>query len=113
MGTPDPQQIMNEVMLTIDFGCAERAPFEAVVRVPQKSTVLDVLLQQFPVTTSPKYGMDHFVESIQGVENDFANDRGWRFEVNGRGSNVPAERYLVKNGDWIKWQYRAGSCGQT
>ena len=104
---------MIEVTLTIDFGPAERRLFEAVVTVPEKSTVLDVLLQQFPVTTSPKYGMDHFVEAIQGVANDFANDRGWRFEVNGRGSNVPAERYLVKNGDWIKWQYRAGSCSQT
>ena len=114
MGTPEGSaQIMNDVTLTIDFGSAQRPPFEAVVRVPEKSTVLDVLLQVLPATTSPKYGMDHFVEAIDGVHNDFANDRGWRFEVNGRGCNVPAERYLVKNKDWIKWQYRAGSCGQT
>ena len=54
--------------------------------------------------------MEHFVEEIDGVKNDFASDRGWRFEVNGRRSNVPAERYLVKNGDWIKWLYVVGAC---
>jgi hypothetical protein len=101
---------MIEVTVTIDFGSTGKQRFEAVVTVPEKSTVLDVLLNRLPVTTSPRYGMDQFVEEIDGVRNDFAADRGWRFEVNGRGSNVPAERYLIKNGDWIKWHYLAASC---
>jgi hypothetical protein len=101
---------MIAVTVTIDFGPAERQPFEVMVAVPEKTTVLEVLLQQLPVTTSPKYGMDHFVEEIDGINNDFVNDLGWRFEVNGHRSNVPAERYLVKNGDWIKWSYFVGSC---
>lgn len=101
---------MAKVTVTIDFGSAERQSFEAVVDVPEKSTVLDVLLNSVPIATSPRYGMDHFVEEIDGVRNDFAADRGWRFAVNGRGSNVPAERYLVKTGDWIKWLYGSGSC---
>jgi hypothetical protein len=54
--------------------------------------------------------MEHFVEEIDGIKNDFVADRGWRFEVNGRRSNVPAERYLVKDGDWIKWLYFTGPC---
>jgi len=49
--------------------------------------------------------MDHFVEEIDAIRNDFAADRGWHFEVNGYRSNVPAERYLVKDRDWIKWMY--------
>jgi hypothetical protein len=53
---------MIEVTMTIDFGPAERSPFEVVVTVQEKSTVLDVLLQRLPVTTYPRYGMDHFVE---------------------------------------------------
>jgi len=101
---------MIEVTVTVDFGPAGRKPLEAVVTVPDKSTVLDVLLSRLLVTTSPRYGMEHFVEEIDGVKNDFASDRGWRFQVNGRGSNIPAERYLAKNGDWIKWLYVAGSC---
>jgi hypothetical protein len=101
---------MIQVTVTIDFGPAGKQVFEAVVTVPEKSTVLDVLLNRLPVTTSPRYGMDQFVEKIDGVRNDFAADCGWRFEVNGRGSNVPAERYLVKNGDWIKWLYVTGAC---
>ena len=60
-----------------------------------------------PMATSVSIGMDHFVEEIAGVRNDFATDCGWHFEVNGLGSNVPAERYLVKSGDWIKWLYLA------
>jgi Domain of unknown function (DUF4430) len=81
-----------------------------VVTVPEKSTVLEVLFVRLPVVTSAKHGMDHFVEEIDGIKNDFVGDRGWRFEVNGRRSNVPAERYLVKNGDWIKWLYLDGTC---
>jgi hypothetical protein len=99
-----------EVTVTIDFGPAGRPTFETVVTVPEKSTVLDVLSVQLPIATSPKYGMDHFVEAIGGIRNDFASDRGWHFEVNGLRSNVSAERYLVKNGDWIKWLYLAESC---
>ncbi|HEX9788977.1 MAG TPA: DUF4430 domain-containing protein [Candidatus Binatia bacterium] len=98
------------VTLTIDFGPAGRPPIQTKATVPEKSTVLDVLSSQLPVATSPKYGMEHFVEEIDGIKNDFANDRGWRFEVNGLRSNVPAERYLVKDGDWIKWLYLAAPC---
>jgi Domain of unknown function (DUF4430) len=101
---------MIEVTVTIDFGPARRPTFEAVVTVAEKSTVLDVLSAQLPIATSPKYGMDHFVEEIGGIKNDFASDRGWRFEVNGHRSNVPAERYLVKKGDWVKWLYLEGAC---
>jgi hypothetical protein len=62
------------------------------------------------VVPSHKFGMDHFVEEIDGIKNDFVRDLGWHFEVNGYRSNIPAERYLVKNGDWIKWLYREAAC---
>jgi len=101
------------VTLTIDFGPAGQPQVEKKVTAPEKSTVLDVLSNQLPTNTSCKYGMEHFVEGIDGVENDLVRDRGWRFEVNGLRSNIPAERYLVKNGDWIKWLYLAGSCAST
>ena len=101
---------MIRVTVTIDFGPAARPECEKTVVLTEKSTVLDALASFVPVVTSARYGMDHFVEAINGIENDWAADRGWRFEVNGRGSNVPAERYLAKNGDWIRWRYFAGSC---
>jgi hypothetical protein len=101
---------MIRVTLTIDFGPARKPRCEKMLAVPEKSTVLEALSIAVPVVTSPRYGMDHFVEAIDGIENDLAADHGWRFEVNGRGSNVPAERYLVKDGDWIKWLYSAESC---
>jgi len=104
----EPKRI--QVTVTVDFGSANRSGLEKTVTVIEKSTVLDTLSSLVRVATAPKYGMDHFVEEIDGIKNDFAADCGWRFQVNGRGSNVPAERYLVKNGDWIKWSYVSGSC---
>lgn len=98
---------MVEVTVTIDFGPAGKPQVEKTVMVADKSTVFDALSRAVPVITSHKFGMDHFVEEIDGIRNDFTSDRGWHFEVNGYRSNVPAERYLVKNGDWIKWLYFA------
>jgi hypothetical protein len=98
---------MIEITLTIDFGSAARQLLKKTVALSDGSTVLDALSISVPVVTCGKYGMDHFIEEIDGIKNEFAHDRGWHFEVNGYRSNVPAERYLVKNGDWIKWLYLA------
>lgn len=96
-----------EVTVTVDFGSAGKPRIEKTLVVTDKSTVFEALSLTVPVVTSHKFGMDHFVEEIDGLRNDFASDRGWHFEVNGYRSNVAAERYLVKNGDWIKWLYLA------
>lgn len=101
---------MIKVTVTVDFGIAERRQLEKSFMLSEQSTVLDALRSAAPIVTSRRYAMDHFVEEIDGVKNDFVGDRGWQFEVNGLSSNVPAERYLVKNGDWIKWRYLVGSC---
>jgi Domain of unknown function (DUF4430) len=94
-----------EVTVIVDFGLKARPAIEKRLTLPEKSTVFDALSIAAPVVTSRKFGMDHFVEAIAGIKNDFAGDRGWHFEVNGYRSNVPAERYLLKDGDWIKWLY--------
>ena len=93
------------VTVIIDFRSKTQLPIEKTVTIPEKSTMFDALSAAVPVVTSRRFGMDHFVEEIAGVRNDFASDRGWHFEVNGYRSNVPAERYLVKRGDFIKWLY--------
>ena len=100
---PDNKTI--EVTVIVDFKSQTQRPIEKTLTVPEKSTVFDALSNAVPVVTSRKFGMDHFVEAIAGIENDFASDRGWHFEVNGYRSNVPAERYLLKDGDLIKWLY--------
>jgi hypothetical protein len=100
---PDNKTI--EVTVVIDFRSKTQLPIEKTVTIPDKSTVFDALSATVPVVTSGRFGMDHFVEEIAGIRNDFASDRGWHFEVNGYRSNVPAERYLVKDSDLIKWLY--------
>jgi hypothetical protein len=101
----ESQAGMIAVTVSIDFGSAPRQAFEVTINLTDRSTVFDALQFAVPVVTSHKFGMDHFVEQIDGIRNDFAGDRGWYFEVNGYRSNVPAERYLVKDRDWIKWLY--------
>ena len=96
-----------EATVVIDFRSKTQPPIEKTVTIPEKSTMFDALSAAVLVVTSRKFGMDHFVEEIAGVRNDFASDRGWHFEVNGYRSNVPAERYLVKSGDFIKWLFLA------
>lgn len=95
--------------MVIDFRSETQLPIKKTVTMPEKSSVFDALSATVPVITSRKFGMDHFVEEIAGVRNDFAGDYGWHFEVNGYRSNIPAERYLVKDGDLIKWLYLAAS----
>ena len=102
---PDNKAI--EVTVVIDFGLKTEPLIEKTITMPEKSTVFDALSTAVPVATSRKFGMDHFVEEIAGIRNDFASDQGWHFEVNGYRCNVPAERYLLKNGDLIKWLYLA------
>jgi hypothetical protein len=94
-----------EVTVVIDFRSKAQPVIEKTLAILEKSTVFDALSAAAPVVTSRKFGMDHFVEEIAGIRNDFASDRGWHFEVNGYRSNVPAERYLLKDGDLIKWLY--------
>jgi hypothetical protein len=94
-----------EVTITIDFGSRSDRQIQETISVSEGSTVLDALRITFPVITSYRYGMEYFVEEICGIRNDFMTDGGWHFEVNGYRSNVPAERYLLKRGDWIKWLY--------
>jgi hypothetical protein len=100
-----PEYGTLEVTVSIDFGLENRPRIQKNVAVVEGSTVFDVLRIAVPIVTSRKFGMDHFVEEIAGIRNDFASDRGWHFEVNGYRSNVPAERYLVKGGDLIEWLY--------
>jgi len=89
----------------IDFGSLDRRRMEKRVTVAEPSTVFDALKIAAPVITSRKFGMDHFVETICGFGNDLSGTSGWSFAVNGYRSDVPAERYLVKRGDWIEWMY--------
>ena len=105
MRMPDNKTI--EATVVIDFRSEKQLLIEKTVTMPEKSSVFDALSAAAPVITSRKFGMDHFVEAIAGIQNDLASDGGWHFEVNGYRSNVPAERYLVKDGDFIKWLYLA------
>ena len=100
-----------DIIDSVDVFDVKNGHVETSSRVPEKSTVFDALSASVPVVTSRKFGMDHFVEEIAGIRNDFATDRGWHFEVNGYRSNIPAERYLVKDGDLVKWLYLAHGCG--
>jgi hypothetical protein len=91
--------------MTIDFGSQSERQIQRSCVIAAGSTVLDALRVAVPIVTSRRFGMDYFVEEICGVGNNFETGHGWHFDVNGYRSNVAAERYLLKSGDWIKWLY--------
>jgi len=73
---------MIRVTVTIDFGPAGRQPFEAVVTVPEKSHGARRFCWTGTRNDFSSIWHGPFVEAIDGIKNDLASDRGWRFEVN-------------------------------
>ncbi len=50
---------------------------------------------------------DDKIISINGLENDLVNGKGWRLAVNGGAVGDSAEAYALKEGDHIVWYYGA------
>jgi len=102
-GQPEnPQPKLAKLRIVIDEVIKE---YELEV-VPQKTTVLDLLLE-----AQAKYGLQFgyhgegpsaFIESIAGISN---SERYWLYYVNGEFAQRGAGSQKVKEGDLIEWRY--------
>ena len=45
------------------------------------------------------------VDGINGVFNDFTQNRFWVFAVNGEHALLSADNYILKDGDQVEWTY--------
>jgi len=91
--------------VTVDFGTAGKHLVKKEVILPVRSTAFEVSREAFPIVTSGRGGINHFVEALKGVRSDPKMNRWWYSNVNGYRSNVAAEKYLVKHGDKVQWLY--------
>ncbi len=80
------------------------------IAVPENSTVYDLMntLKQrgnidFKGQTST--GLGFFVEEINGIKNNTANNTYWIYYINGKMAGVGISNYILKPNDIISWKY--------
>ncbi|HEX2292315.1 MAG TPA: DUF4430 domain-containing protein [Gaiellaceae bacterium] len=103
-------------------GCGEEAAGEGSARlwitrdrgsevvlattVPAGISALEALRREAEVET--RYG-GRFVQAIDGLEGDIAEQRDWFFFVNGYEADISAADYELHDGDVLWWDHRSWS----
>jgi plastocyanin len=93
-------------VVEVDYGPKGKPPLKKSLTLKEGSTVVDatratVDLKQGFVCCDPKD-----VETIGGVKCDPENEGWWLYDINGEKGQVSACRYLLADGDRIRWFYR-------
>ncbi len=95
-----------KVDLSIDNGSGKVTSYEGI-EVSGNDTVYSVLIKKMNETgssvTTKSYDFGLMVESISGIK--ATTDHFWSFSVNGQPGNVAADKYILKNGDKVEWNY--------
>lgn len=77
--------------------------------VEDKSTVFELmkaLVQETKINFEyQESDMGVFIESINGIKNDTANNKYWMLYVNDKLSPVGASEYKLSTGDIVEWRY--------
>ena len=90
------------VTLIIDYGTLKEKDVYEDVKMPENSTVLDLLRKVTDVgTEETQYGK--MVVSINGVSQDKDKSLWWTYTVNGKIAETGAETKLLNDGDVIQW----------
>ena len=78
-------------------------PNHIEITAKEGQTALDVLKANTKVDyTDSSSGV--LVNSINGITN--TSDEFWLYSVNGNEATVAADKYICKNGDVVKWEYK-------
>lgn len=93
------------VTLIIDYGTLKEKDVYEDVKMPENSTVLDLLRKVTDVVTEEtQYGK--MVVSINGVSQDKDKGLWWTYTVNGKIAETGAETKLLHDGDVIQWSLK-------
>ena len=93
------------VTLIIDYGTLKEKDVYEDVKMPENSTVLDLLRKVTDVgTEETQYGK--MVVSINGVSQDKDKGLWWTYTVNGKIAETGAETKLLHDGDVIQWSLK-------
>jgi hypothetical protein len=88
--------------LVIDYhGLREKDTYENI-KMPEESTVLDLLKKKADVTTEQtEYGK--MIVSINGISQDADANLWWTYTINGEYASLGAEAQQLSDGDVIQW----------
>lgn len=86
--------------ITKDGEPIEGSPF--TVTFKEGDNLLDVMAAQLQIVEK-----DGFISSINGIEQEPANNKYWLFDVNQEMSPVGAKEVFLKQGDVIDWKLEA------
>jgi len=93
--------------LMIDTGDEIISVFD--IQIDSGYTVYDLFLNEkvknnFDVKSKNYEGVGSLIESIGGIKNG-EKGRYWQYWVNGKYSDVAADKYILKNGDFVIWKF--------
>jgi hypothetical protein len=95
-----------EVGLSVDFGNGKVTNY-GNIEINEGGTAYSVLVKKMSETdtkvTTKAYDIGIMVESINGYA--ASSESFWVFSVNGKNSDVAADKYILKQGDSVVWKY--------
>jgi hypothetical protein len=107
--TPSPQPAGEVVRLEIDFGNGAKRQFEAL---PWKAdmTVADVLIAAREFRPGISFaqigsGAGGFLTELEGLKNEGASGRNWRYEVAGTPGSMSFCLQKVAAGELVRWSF--------
>ncbi len=107
--TPELQVQTVPVRLSIDFG-GRRENISVDVRIPDKSSVLDALVEAESEIGFPAIfrgaGATAFVTSIGGQENENAGGANWVYYVNGELAKESCGTFQLHADDHVVWKFK-------
>lgn len=103
------QESTPAVRLTVDYGDGVEKSFTALAW-KDKMTVFDALkaAEAHPRGIRVSHrgsGETTFVTAIDGLENEGAEQRNWRYRVNDQPAQYSAAVMELKNGDVVVWRF--------
>jgi hypothetical protein len=107
--TPSPRPTGEVVRLEIDFGNGARRVFDAVP-YEAEMTVADVLAQAREFRPGITFthigaGKGGFLTELEGLKNEGASGRNWRYEVAGTPGTMSFCLQKVAAGDLVRWSF--------
>lgn len=93
---PETQLKINSIIYPLTPG---KNVYDAMAELSQVSS------QPFIFSTKNYPGMGQFVEEINGIKNDFKQNKYWIYYINNKSAIAGISQYIIQQGDIIEWKY--------
>lgn len=101
---PEPEW-QNQITITIN-GEKYNLEYKENLSVYEMLQLLSADSKKSFIFTAKEYpGMGHFVESMNGVDNNNQSGKYWIYYINGESAKVGISNYIIQKEDKIEWKY--------